>query len=218
MIRLAIFDVDGTLVDSGATIHRALAASLDAHGHPCPPRATTQKVIGLSLERAIASLAPDADHEAVVGSYKQAFADLRSAGDADERLFDGVAAMLEAMEEDGWLLAIATGKSRRGVDHLVDLHGWQGRFVSIQTADTNASKPDPAMALAAMAATGADRARTVFVGDTGWDMGCARAARIHPIGVAWGYHDADDLRGAGAHYIAGAPAEVAPLARACVDG
>ena len=83
------------------------------------------------------------------------------------------------------------------------------RFVTLQTADRNPSKPHPAMALAAMAEAGASPDATVFIGDTGWDMGCARAAGCGAIGVGWGYHDHDEMIAMGAHGVADTPGEVA---------
>ena len=212
MIKLAIFDCDGTLVDSGATIHAALRTTFDAHGYECPPHEVTRKVIGLSLDEAMAALVPDADHPAMSRTYKDAFIAMRGAGRVEEPLFEGIVALLDAMEADGWLLGVATGKSDRGLRHCLDSHGLGGRFVTLQTADRNPSKPHPAMALSAMAEAGAEAARTIFIGDTGWDMGCARAAGVGAIGAGWGYHDLEELRGAGAHGVAMAPHEVSAMA------
>lgn len=208
MIKLAIFDCDGTLVDSGATIHAALRQTFDAHGLECPPKEVTQKVIGLSLDEAMAALVADADHGAMSRTYKDAFIAMRGAGRVEEPLFDGIVDLLDAMEDDGWLLGVATGKSDRGLRHCLASHNLGNRFVTLQTADRNPSKPHPAMALAAMAEAGAEAARTIFLGDTGWDMGCARAAGAGAIGAGWGYHDRDELIGAGAHGVAASPAEV----------
>ena len=212
MTKLAIFDCDGTLVDSGATIHAALRSTFDSHGFECPPPTVTRKVIGLSLDEAMASLLPDADHAALSRTYKDAFIAMRGAGRVEEPLYDGIFALLDTMEADGWLLGVATGKSERGLRHCLDSHGILDRFVTLQTADRHPSKPHPAMALAAMAEAGMECGRTVFVGDTGWDMGCARAAECGAIGVGWGYHDRDELIGMGAHEVADEPHEVAALA------
>lgn len=212
MTRLAIFDCDGTLVDSGATIHRALGTALDAHGHPCPPPSVTRKVIGLSLDEAMASLVPHADHAALSRTYKDAFIAMRGAGEVEEPLYDGIAALLDAMRDAGWLLGVATGKSDRGLRHCLAAHGLADRFVTLQTADRNPSKPHPAMALAAMAEAGAEPADTVFIGDTGWDMGCARSAGCGAIGVGWGYHSHDEMIAMGAHAVAETPAEISALA------
>lgn len=212
MIRLAIFDCDGTLVDSGASIDRALRQAFAVHGLDCPPPAVTRKVIGLSLEEAMAFLVPDADHAALSRTYKDAFFAMRSAGEVDEPLFDGIAELLDRLDGEGWLLGVATGKSDRGLRHCLERHGLLGRFVTLQTADRNPSKPHPGMALAAMAEAGADPADTLFIGDTAWDIGCARAAGVGAIGAAWGYHDVDELLAEGAHHVARHPAEVAGIA------
>ncbi|WP_309610821.1 HAD hydrolase-like protein [Sphingomonas sp.] len=215
MIRLAIFDCDGTLVDSGATIHKALTLALAAHGRVVPPPRAARRVIGLSLFEAMEHLVPDAPADeltAMAETYRRSFQGLRGAGQVEEPLFDGIAELIDALASDGWSLAVATGKSDRGLAHCLDRHGLAGRFVSLQTADRHPSKPHPAMALAAMAEAGASAANSVMIGDTGWDMGCARGAGIGAIGVGWGYHDAAELMAEGAHCVAQEPADVLRLA------
>ena len=212
MNRLAIFDCDGTLVDSGATIRAALVEAFAVHGLECPPIAVTKKVIGLSLMESMAVLVPDGDHAALTQTYKDAFFAMRGAGKVEEPLFDGIVDLLDALEADGWLLGVATGKSDRGLNHCLECHGLLGRFVTLQTADRNPSKPHPAMAFAAMAEAGAEAPRTIFVGDTGWDMGCARNAGVGAIGAGWGYHEIDELAAEGAYGVALAPGDVMALA------
>jgi phosphoglycolate phosphatase len=214
--KLAIFDCDGTLVDSGATIRSALKQAFDAHGLTCPPIEVTRKVIGLSLMESMAVLAPDGDHAALTQTYKDAFFAMRGAGRVEEPLFDGIVELLDALEGDDWLLGVATGKSDRGLRFCLEDHGLGGRFVTLQTADRNPSKPHPAMALAAMAETGAEPERTVFIGDTGWDMGCARGAGVGAIGAGWGYHEVEELTAEGAHGVAMTPDEVVALADAWI--
>lgn len=211
MTKLAIFDCDGTLVDSGGTIHRALRSTFDAHGLDCPPRMVTKKVIGLSLDEAFALLVPDGDHPALSRTYKDAFFAMRSQGVVEEPLYDGIADALGAFRRAGWALGVATGKSRRGLDHCLAAHGIAGHFVTLQTADNHPSKPHPSMVLAAMAEAASSAAMTVFIGDTAWDMGSALAADCGAIGAGWGYHDESELRDAGAHDVALDPAELVAM-------
>ena len=213
MNRLVIFDCDGTLVDSGGTIHRALDTTFREHNLVCPPRHEAQKVIGLSLEQAMAVLAPDADAAALSETYKGNFIAMRGAGEVEEPLFDGIVELLDSLEEDGWLLGVATGKSLRGLNHCLASHGLAGRFVTLQTADNNPSKPHPGMAHTAMVEAGAVPESTLFVGDTAWDMGCARAAGCVAIGAAWGYHTPEELLADGAHHVANHPSEIGEIAR-----
>ena len=217
MTKLAIFDCDGTLVDSGGTIHRALRSTFDTHGLDCPPRGVTKKVIGLSLEEAFAALVPDGDHPALSQTYKDVFFAMRSQGVVEEPLFDGIVEALEGFRAGGWKLGVATGKSARGLTHCLAAHGITDHFVTLQTADDHPSKPHPSMVLAAIAAVGSSVAETVFIGDTAWDMGSARAAACGAIGAGWGYHDEAELREAGAHDVALDPAELMILSERWIE-
>ena len=211
MSKLAIFDCDGTLVDSGGTIHRALRSTFDSHGLDCPPRAVTRKVIGLSLDEAFAALVPDGDHPALSQTYKDVFFAMRSQGVVEEPLFDGIIEALDGFRTSGWMLGMATGKSARGLTHCLAAHNITDHFVTLQTADNHPSKPHPSMVLAAIAEAGSSASETVFIGDTAWDMGSARAAECGAIGAGWGYHDESELRDAGAHAVALDPAELVIL-------
>lgn len=203
-LRLVVFDVDGTLVDSE---HNIITAMTQAWAHMdlgVPDPADVRRIIGLSLVEACAALLPWAPgnlHRAVAESYKQAFRALRVLPEREEPLFPGVREALAEMEAAGWLLGLATGKSRRGVDAMLDSHDLHGRFVTIQTADDNPGKPDPGMLLRAGAETGVDAGRVVMVGDTVYDMRMACAAKAAPLGVSWGYHHMDELRQAGAALV-----------------
>ena len=221
MNRLAVFDCDGTLVDSGATITAALKASLLQHGFDVPPPSVSRRVIGLSLVEAMAALLPDASaeqHRALAEDYKRAFMQLRTAGQVEEPLFDGVLALLDELEADGWLLAVATGKSDRGLRHCLEQHDIHARFVSLQTADRHPSKPHPSMVEQAIADSGASPHTTVVVGDTSFDMAMAAAAGASGIGAGWGYHESEELIAAGAVAVAERPRDVLQLIREQVDG
>jgi phosphoglycolate phosphatase len=214
--KLAVFDCDGTLVDSGATIYRALSETFDRHGLTLPPPRESRRVIGLSLTEAMAALVPEGDHRELAETYKSCFHAARQKGLVEEPLFDGILALLDDLEADGWLLAVATGKSDRGLRHCLDSHGLHARFVSLQTADRHPSKPHPSMVEQAMADAGAEPRRTIVVGDTSYDMAMAIAAGATAIGVAWGYHNPSELEAAGAYAIAEEPAAIAAYAKEAV--
>jgi phosphoglycolate phosphatase len=217
LTRLAIFDCDGTLVDSQHNICAAMAECFAAAGLAPPSHAHTRRVVGLSLIEAMRAMLPEAEpdfHAALAEDYKRAFQAMRARGLDEEPLYEGIAELIDALEADGWLLAVATGKSDRGLRLCLEHHGLAGRFVSLQTADRHPSKPHPSMIERAMAEAGAAAARTVMIGDTSYDMAMARAAGVGAIGVSWGYHDPRDLIGAGAHHIAHIPREIVALTRA----
>ena len=211
MTRLAIFDCDGTLVDSAAAICEAMEQGFTAYGLPAPDRLATRRVVGLSLYEAMQRLHPAGDealHRALAEAYKAAFHRLRGEQRAEEPLFDGIVETLDVLAAEGWLLGVATGKSDRGLRLCLDRHGIRARFVTLQTADRHPSKPHPAMLLAAMAEAGAAPEQTAMIGDTSFDMGAAAAAGVLPVGVAWGYHAADELLAEGAARVAVHPGEL----------
>jgi phosphoglycolate phosphatase len=215
--RLAIFDCDGTLVDSQHMICTAMATAFAAAGLAAPDSGRTRRVVGLSLIEAMGAMLPDAEprlHAELADHYKTAFQRIRAAGAVDEPLFDGVTDLLDALEQDGWRLAVATGKSDRGLVLCLDSHGLTSRFISLQTADRHPSKPHPSMIHQAMVDAGAAPATTMMIGDTSYDMAMAGAAGVAAVGVAWGYHPTDELWAAGAHHVAEHPRDILALAKA----
>lgn len=197
-LRLVIFDVDGTLVDSQAEIMAAMQIAFQAEGLAMPDRKTVLSIVGLSLTEAFAKLCPQSDgaqQARLVDAYKSAFMQLR----ADRRemgpLFPGALDALRVLQnEDHTFLAVATGKSRRGLDKLLERYELQDVFHSEQVADHHPSKPHPSMIFTALAETGVAPTRAVMLGDTTYDMEMGRAAGVKTIGVTWGYHDASSLR------------------------
>jgi phosphoglycolate phosphatase len=217
MNRLAIFDCDGTLVDSQINICLAMEDCFARAGLPAPCREATRRVVGLSLVEAMQHMLPKAEphfHAALAEDYKLAFQRLRGNGLVEEPLYEGVTELIDALEEGGWLLGVATGKSDRGLALCLDHHGLSRRFVTLQTADRHPSKPHPSMIDQAMADAGAAPETTLMIGDTSFDMAMAKAAGVTAIGVAWGYHEAQELKSAGADYIAAHPAEIADFVKA----
>ena len=204
--RLAVFDCDGTLVDSQANICRAMEATFAAHRLDPPSPGDIRRIVGLSLVPAIERLLPDAEpalHLAMADEYKRAFHAMRASSALDpEPLYDGILDAIEALEAAGWLLGVATGKSDRGLHLILEHHGIRHRFVTLQTADRHPSKPHPAMLELAIAEARATPETTAMIGDTSFDMAMARSAGTHAIGVLWGYHTPEELIGAGAHVTA----------------
>ncbi|MGL5837221.1 MAG: HAD-IA family hydrolase [Sphingorhabdus sp.] len=204
MTRLAIFDCDGTLVDSQANICMAMEHAFEEANMAAPPRQAVRRIVGLSLVEAMRQLLPQADdilHRDMAERYKQAFHKLRGNGLIDEPLYEGISALLSELNEKGWLLGVATGKSDRGLAKCLDHHGITNLFVTLQTADRHPSKPHPSMIHQALADSGAEAAQAVMIGDTLYDIHMGRAAGCRTIGVGWGYHPLDELRGAGADHV-----------------
>lgn len=210
-MKLVIFDVDGTLVDSRKVILAAQAAAFSAHGLPIPSREESLAVVGLSLPDLFRTLVgEDGPIESLAEAYKAAFFALRADPRNAEPLFPGLGELLDALaRRDDALLGIATGKSRRGVAHLLERHGWESRFATIQTAHDAPSKPHPAMIEQALAAVGAEPEEAVIVGDSSFDMLMGRAAGIATIGVSWGFQPVAALRAAGASLIVDDAADLA---------
>jgi len=217
MIKLAVFDCDGTLVDIQANICRAMEEAFAIASIPAPPRSAIRRIVGLSLVEAIRVLLPaadDAQHRRMAADYKAAFFDLRTSGAmVEEPLFEGIADLLQTLVEDDWTLGVATGKSDRGLAHILAYHGLSEHFVTLQTADRHPSKPDPAMLIAAMDEAGAMPHRTAMIGDTSFDMAMGKAAGARAIGVAWGYHEDHELVDAGANVVADCVAALPAMLR-----
>ncbi|BBI20167.1 haloacid dehalogenase [Erythrobacter sp. HI0037] len=216
MSRLVVFDCDGTLVDGQAAICQTMEAAFASTGLVAPERNMVRRMVGLSLPYALRELAPDASDEqrhAVVEAYKTGFRDLRLSGALREPLYDGIAGLIDELSGEGWQLAVATGKSDRGLHACLDTHGIRHRFVSLQTADRHPSKPHPAMLEAALFEAAVQPGDAVMIGDTSFDMEMAVAAGVRAIGVAWGYHEAHELRAAGAVAVAETAEELGELIR-----
>ncbi len=211
MPRLAVFDCDGTLIDGQASICAAMEAAFAEFALPLPPRNQVRRAVGLSLPMAIARLLPDAEearHLALAEAYKHAFRAARQSGELQQPLFAGIAPLLGALRQAGWQLGVATGMSRRGLDHCLAMHGLSAHFITLQTADDHPSKPHPAMLEAALCAAGADAGEAVMIGDTAFDMAMARSAGVRAIGVDWGYHERIELLAAGAEAVAADPQQL----------
>lgn len=202
-LRLIIFDMDGTLVDTVGLIVETVSEAFTAIGETAPDEAAIRSISGITAREAMGILAPHADGQRIdeiVASYRGQY--LSRAGLEREPLFRGAMEAIDRLRRrPGNILAIATGKGYRGAIALLDVHGIRGHFNSIQTPDHNRGKPDPQMIETAISQAGASKAETVMIGDTTHDMKMARAAGVGAIGVAWGYHARDELRKAGADVV-----------------
>lgn len=213
-VRLAVFDCDGTLVDGQASVCEAMEAGFASAGLAAPSRNDIRRIVGLSLPVAIRRLAPSAHDDQVVhavDAYKAAFFAARQEGRVHEPLFDGVAGLLGTLSRAGWRLGVATGKSDRGLKSVLASHGLTDLFCTLQTADRHPSKPHPAMLEAALAEALARPENAVMIGDTAYDIEMARSAGVRAIGVAWGYHAAEELLAAGAVAVADNAAQLREL-------
>jgi phosphoglycolate phosphatase len=198
-LRLIIFDMDGTLVDSQASILGAMKGAFDQNNLPEPSPQEVLSIVGLSLDLAMVRLAPDltaATHDKLVAAYKETYhsRSLRLGSAKLSPLYPGARAMLDqlaATPEN--LLGVATGKSQRGLDALIADHGLERMFITRQVADHHPSKPHPSMIETAMSEAGVERENTVMIGDTSFDMDMAQAAGVTGIGVSWGYHPVSEL-------------------------
>ena len=201
---LAVFDIDGTLVDSRETIQAAMTRGFEGADLAPPAYAETRRVVGLSLPQGLRILSPDIDPptlERLAAGYRAAWIDMHADPAFHEPLYAGAAELLAHLHATGWRLSMATGKSRRGVETIVRMHGWEGLFASTHCADDGPGKPDPAMLNAALAAAGSTPGDAVMIGDTGFDMAMARAVGVRALGVTWGFHTEAEVRAGGADHV-----------------
>lgn len=201
---LAVFDIDGTLVDSRASIFQAATDAARELGLPDPDYDRVRQIVGLSLPHALAVLEPGLDAaelDRFVEAFRASFNRLYASGH-EEPLYPGAMETLRRLHKDGWRLSLATGQNRRGVARNLARTGWAEIFISSHCAEDGPGKPDPAMLHAAMSACRADAASTVMIGDTAHDISMAVAAGVAPLGVAWGFHTPQEQRDAGALHVA----------------
>ena len=205
-LRLVIFDVDGTLVDSQVSILASMEHAFTKAGRPVPSREDALGIVGLSLPEAMAVLAPDAtraEQLRLADDYRNGHTTHRETGAtvANQALYDGALEAIHGLNDAGYILSAATGKSRRGLNRFLMTHGLDTMFMGTQTADDAPSKPHPQMILNCLSATGIDPANAVMIGDTEYDMAMGRAAGCRTIGVNWGYHPRERVELGGAEQI-----------------
>ncbi|MNJ39739.1 HAD-IIIA family hydrolase [Pseudomonas alkylphenolica] len=183
---LLIFDWDGTLADSIGRIVEAMHQAAGRAGHATCDDEAVKGIIGLALSEAIATLYPHLDAEQVA-VFRQHYADVYMALDEQPSpLFEGVVESLEAFRAQGYRLAVATGKARRGLDRVLRANGWQDYFDITRAADESRGKPHPQMLEEILAHCQVEPGRALMVGDSSFDLLMASNAGMHSVAVAYG--------------------------------
>ncbi|MFV0477482.1 MAG: HAD family hydrolase [Parahaliea sp.] len=190
---LVIFDWDGTLCDSVDDIVQAMRAAAQELGTVTPDAAAVRDIVGLGLPQAIGQLFPElsgSDREKVAEAYSRQYVKV-AAGPAI--LFEGAREMLAQLRTAGCELAVATGKSRRGLDRVLSGLGMSDYFDSSRCADETRSKPDPLMLLQILAERGRYVTEAIMIGDSEYDLEMAASVGMSSIGVSYGVHSPDRL-------------------------
>jgi len=203
-LRLVIFDCDGTIVDSQHTIVACMQYGFEINDVDIPTAEAIRRTVGLSLLEGIGRLAPDhpvETHKRLVDGYRTAFKEMKARSDHHEAMYPGMENVITRLDDEGYLLGVATGKSLAGLKDTLASHGLRERFLTLQTADINPGKPHPGMIESALRESGAEIENAVMIGDTTFDMEMARNAGALAIGVSWGYHGSEELIEAGAEVV-----------------
>ena len=192
-LELVVFDWDGTLMDSEGRIVASMQAAFGEFGREPPPAAAVRDVIGLGLAEAISRLpgvSASEDIEELIAAYRHHYL---AANATPTPLFDGAKDLLDELHLSGRLLAVATGKSRSGLDQALEQTGLRGRFHATRCADETFSKPNPAMLFELMDELGVGSSATLMIGDTEYDLQMAENAGVRAMAVTYGAHPADRL-------------------------
>jgi phosphoglycolate phosphatase len=192
--RLLVFDWDGTLMDSAARIVACMQAAARDRGRVVPSDSAVRNIIGLGLDEAVHALFPDARDRGEVRTLAERYRHhFLGADTTPSELFPGAARGLRRLEQKGYLLAVATGKGRRGLDSALQATGLAALFHATRCADETFSKPHPAMLLELMSELGAAPHETLMIGDTEYDLAMAANAGTPALAVSYGAHEPERL-------------------------
>ncbi|SAI73630.1 hydrolase [Bordetella ansorpii] len=205
--RLVVFDWDGTLMDSTHSIVAAIQGACRDLDLPVPSASEASWVIGLSLESALRRAVP-ALTQSMVPRFLERYRTHYLLRDPELRLFDGVSDLLAALARQQALMAVATGKSRVGLDRALAASATRGVFAATRTADETFSKPHPAMLNELMEELDVAPEHVVMIGDTSHDLRMAANAGVHSVGVTYGAHTLAELQDCGPQAIVGNVAEL----------
>ena len=203
-LRLALFDYDGTIVDSAIMIVEGAIAAFRICGLPDPDPAKVRENIGKPLAIALDEYMPpgfNVTPNEISEAYRSWYAEQGRLGLQNEPLYPGVVELLKELKSSDWLIGIATNKSRIGLTNGLAKHNLSDMFDITLSTDENIAKPNPAMAIRAMNELGVEKKYCVMIGDTINDIGLGVNAGINSIGVKWGYNDKNLLSSAGADYL-----------------
>ena len=220
-LRFAAFDLDGTLIDSAATIVDGVIACWSACGFAEPDPEAVRRVIGLPWEESIRELIPgsgETEFAAIRNYHDEVRRGVRARPSVTISPFPGAHEVLDHLETDGYLLGIVTSRSGHRLHELLDEQGLSDRFQTFKTADLGPGKPNPHLLLEAMSDLGVDAASTVMIGDTTFDILMAANAGTAAVGVSWGVHEPHELDAAGAHCVIEAFHELPPVLETLVSG
>jgi len=193
-IKLLIFDWDGTLMDSVQHIVDSLNAAIQQLDLAPRHHDDLKNVIGLGMREAIAAIYPDQVDDAFAAQFVEAYREYFFAEDARQSMFAGARETLQQLQSQNYVLAVATGKSRHGLNHALSDTGLHGMFVESRCADETRSKPDPLMLEEILESLNMKAQHAIMIGDTEYDLAMARAAGVHPLGVSYGVHDRERLQ------------------------
>ncbi len=198
---LVIFDWDGTIMDSTGLIARCIQDACQSLGLPVPTDEQARWVIGLGASESVKHVAPTLE-PARYAEFAALYRGNYIAREHEAPLFEGIPDLLGELRSRERRLAVATGKSRRGLDHALDASGLRRHFELSRCADEGFAKPHPGMLLALLEATGVEPARALMIGDTTHDLELAANAGVDAVGVTYGAHDAGLLRERPARHLA----------------
>ncbi len=204
---LVIFDWDGTIMDSTHSIVAAIQAACRDMGLPVPSDAQASWVIGLSLDEALHRAVPDLT-ASQLPRFLERYRIHYLLKDPELRMFDGIPAMLDSLKASGVMMAVATGKSRVGLDRVLDGMNLRHYFGASRTADETFSKPHPRMLQEILEELDVAPSDAIMVGDTSHDIQMAQAAQIDSIAVTYGAHTAEELAGCHPTFIAQTPLQL----------
>ena len=202
--KLAVLDCDGTIVDSKTAIVKSMTAAFVNVDLVPPKPEEIVRIVGLNLADAMNVLLQGQKPEKIptlVDAYREVATQHRAGGQWEDPLYPDAKEVIQALNASGWLLGVATGKSKRGLDAVFNTHEIGHHFVTAQTSGIGPGKPAPDMLYRALRETGVEARNTVMIGDTTFDMEMAMNAGVSAIGVSWGYHTDKDLLAAGARVI-----------------